>query len=160
MFAARKGRSSAYQLLWHLRRLSAFLLCSGMMLYCNWIPTEVNPADRPSRRYEFDSTLGFPGEGPRHNFLVKAAHLPKTRRDYEKAVRRFLTWADREGCSLGTVELLDGALADFFHDLYLEMDGGGEEHRCGRQCITKNDCKFGKKNKFRIIAHSNIILRK
>ena len=35
MFAARKGRSSAYQLLRLLRRLSAFLLCSGMMLYCN-----------------------------------------------------------------------------------------------------------------------------
>jgi hypothetical protein len=125
MFAVRKGRSSAYQLLRHLRRLSAFILCSEMMLYCNWIPTEVNPADGPSRRYEFDSTLGFPGEGPRHNFLVRAAHLPKTRKDYEKALRRFLTWADSEGCGLDSVELLDEALAAFFHDLYLAMDGGG-----------------------------------
>jgi len=77
-FAVRKGRSSSFQLLRRLRRLSALLLSSGVNLFCNWLASEVNPADAPSRcfhvcsrpRYKFDSTLGFPGEGP-HGFLQR-----------------------------------------------------------------------------------------
>jgi hypothetical protein len=48
-FAARKGRSSAFKLLAQMRPLSALLLATGVNLACKWIPTEVNPADEPSR---------------------------------------------------------------------------------------------------------------
>jgi len=64
VFAARKGRSSEWRLIRRLRAMAATVLAFGILPYVNWIPTEVNPADEPSRRYEFDSTLGYPGEGP------------------------------------------------------------------------------------------------
>ena len=45
----RKGRSSSHTLLRRLRYLSALLLSSGIRLVVRWIPSEVNPADEPSR---------------------------------------------------------------------------------------------------------------
>lgn len=130
MFAARKGRSSAFQLLKRLRCLNALLLCSGSYLAVNWIPTEVNPADGPSRRYEFDSTLGFPGEGPGRSFLQKAAHKPATRERYVNALRRFVSWGFDHGVVCVSVEDLDRALAEFFNDLYLDLGGGGRSIAC------------------------------
>lgn len=44
-----KGRSSSHRLLRKLRKLSAYVLASGLQLYCHWIPTDINPADGPSR---------------------------------------------------------------------------------------------------------------
>ena len=48
-YAARKGRSSSYPLLRVLRKLTALQLASGLSIFVNYIPTEVNPADEPSR---------------------------------------------------------------------------------------------------------------
>ena len=48
--AVRKGRSSSFPLLRALRQLSALLLAGGLQLSVNYIATEVNPADGPSRR--------------------------------------------------------------------------------------------------------------
>ena len=62
--ALTKGRTSAHFLLRRLRPISALLLASGIQLSVRWIPSKLNPADAPSRRYEFDATLGYPGEGP------------------------------------------------------------------------------------------------
>ena len=45
----RKGRSSAHRILRPLRTLSSLLLASFIHLYVKWIPSEDNPADRPSR---------------------------------------------------------------------------------------------------------------
>jgi hypothetical protein len=47
-----KGRSSSPILLRRLRTLSALLMASGLKLKLSWIPSELNPADGPSRRYE------------------------------------------------------------------------------------------------------------
>jgi hypothetical protein len=47
-----KGRSSSPLLLPRLRQLASLVLASGVRLHLRWIPTEVNPADRPSRLYE------------------------------------------------------------------------------------------------------------
>jgi len=44
-----KGRSSSPRLLIVLRKISALLLASGVGLLPGWIPSEVNPADEPSR---------------------------------------------------------------------------------------------------------------
>ena len=123
VYAVRKGRSSSHDLLRRLRVLSAFLLATGVQVYCNWIPTEVNPADGPSRRYKFDSTLGFPGEGPRRDFLVKAAHSGATQKRYDDAVALFVEWMDSHGEDPGTVVEFDGVLAEFFHDLYITRGG-------------------------------------
>ena len=80
-----------------------------MQLYCNWIATEHNPADQPSRVFEFDSTLGYPGEGPRTPGLARKAHLriprnlaetevsAQTRRDRDAAVQRLETYLEHEG---------------------------------------------------------------
>jgi hypothetical protein len=45
----RKGRSSVHRLNTYCRRVAAHLLASNSRLYTVWIPTEVNPADAPSR---------------------------------------------------------------------------------------------------------------
>jgi len=44
-----KGRSSSPLLLPRLRRLASYVLGSGLRLVLFWIPSELNPADRPSR---------------------------------------------------------------------------------------------------------------
>jgi hypothetical protein len=49
--AVNKGRSSSQQLLRRLRFLSALLLASGMRLFLRWLPSELNPADGPSREF-------------------------------------------------------------------------------------------------------------
>ena len=44
-----KGRSSSPLLLPRLRLLASYVLASGLQLYLSWIPSELNPADGPSR---------------------------------------------------------------------------------------------------------------
>ena len=124
VFSVRKGRSSSPELLRRLRALSAHLLATGIQVYCNWIPTEVNPADGPSRRYKFDSTLGFPGEGPgRADFLVRAAYSKQTIKRYDAAVHDFVAWMDKHGEDPESTEEMDEVLCDYFHDLFV-MKGG------------------------------------
>lgn len=45
-----KGRSSARRLNFYCRRMAALLIASGIRPYWIWVPTELNPADEPSRR--------------------------------------------------------------------------------------------------------------
>jgi hypothetical protein len=47
-----KGRTSSPTLLRRLRPLAALLLASGLQLFLRWIPSHLNPADEPSRRFE------------------------------------------------------------------------------------------------------------
>ena len=49
LFSLWKGRSSSPKLLLILRQISACLLAGGVSLLCGWLPSEVNPADAPSR---------------------------------------------------------------------------------------------------------------
>lgn len=122
--ALRKGRSSSYPLLRKLRRVAAWTVAMGMTLYTNWIATEVNPADRPSRKYEFDSTLGFPGEGPPlEDFLGMAAYATSTSDKYRRAVARFLRWMHREGHAPLSARELDSALTAYLNDLYVSEGG-------------------------------------
>jgi hypothetical protein len=46
-----KGRSSSHVLLRRLRSISAHVLASNVTLYTRWVPSEMNPADEPSRRF-------------------------------------------------------------------------------------------------------------
>jgi hypothetical protein len=48
-FAASKGRSSSRALYHRMRSLAAYLLAFGIRLRLTWIPSELNPADAPSR---------------------------------------------------------------------------------------------------------------
>ena len=48
--ALRKGRSSSFQLQIALRPITALLLAANVVLHLAYIPTELNPADAPSRR--------------------------------------------------------------------------------------------------------------
>ena len=142
VFAVRKGRSSRYRILRRLRRLAASLLATGMQLYCNWIATEHNPADRPSRVFEFDSTLGYPGEGPRRrqhrhfrqpvaergllvrpHFLIDAAYAESTAKRYRGAAHRFLQWLLDAGEDPSTSNDMDQLLCEYFHDIYITNEG-------------------------------------
>jgi hypothetical protein len=49
VFSLLKGRSSSPQLLPRLRTISALLLAAGLSLVPRWVPTDLNPADGPSR---------------------------------------------------------------------------------------------------------------
>jgi hypothetical protein len=44
-----KGRSSSRRLLYHCRRIAALSFASGIRPLWAWIPTDINPADGPSR---------------------------------------------------------------------------------------------------------------
>jgi hypothetical protein len=48
-YAMMKGRSSSKGLITGMKRIAALLLASGCRMGVVWIPTEVNPADAPSR---------------------------------------------------------------------------------------------------------------
>jgi len=48
--AVSKGRSSSPSVLRRLRHLSAWLLAAGLQLRVSYVPSEINPADEPSRR--------------------------------------------------------------------------------------------------------------
>ena len=50
LLSVAKGRSSSHSLLCPLRALAAHVLASGLRVSLKWIPTEINPADEPSRR--------------------------------------------------------------------------------------------------------------
>ena len=54
LYALWKGRSSSYSLLGVLRKINSLLLLSGLSLLTGWIPSEVNPADAPSRAFSHD----------------------------------------------------------------------------------------------------------
>ena len=47
--ALSKGRSSNSSMNRICRQAGAILLATGMRVSCRWIPSEINPADRPSR---------------------------------------------------------------------------------------------------------------
>ena len=71
--AIARGRSSAWSFLCVLRRFAALALATGIQWCPRWVSSEEQPVDAGSRLFaprapvvhrEFDSTLGFPGEGP------------------------------------------------------------------------------------------------
>ena len=49
--AITKGRSSSHRLLRPLRTMSSLLLAAGIYVRTKWIPSALNPADRPSRMW-------------------------------------------------------------------------------------------------------------
>lgn len=53
VYSIMKGRSSSPLLLPRLRQIASMLLSAGLRLFLQWIPTELNPADAPSRAFEF-----------------------------------------------------------------------------------------------------------
>ena len=57
-FTLWKGRSSSPQLLLIMRKISALLLAGGIALLPGWVPSEVNPADAPSRLLDDCPTSG------------------------------------------------------------------------------------------------------
>lgn len=131
--AARKGRSSSYPLLRVLRQVAALSLACGIQLYINYIATEVNPADAPSRsttRPASEWTRDLteegiePNPGPGGtNFLLEAAFAKSTLKRYQPAVAGFSAWLELQGEDPLSVEDLDRSLVDYFHHLYLLHDG-------------------------------------
>jgi hypothetical protein len=132
-----KGRSSSFPLLKRLRSIAALLLAHGTSLQLNWIPTALNPADEPSRRFANASppvparrqhgkaySSNSLGDGPPWNFLAAAAYKPATFRRYAAAVGEFLDFVDDLGLPTNTVPELDRALECFFLDVYVANDGG------------------------------------
>lgn len=53
-----RGRAKNKQLLFQCRRVAAFNIAADIELHHRWIPSELNPADAPSRRYEGEAKEG------------------------------------------------------------------------------------------------------
>jgi hypothetical protein len=153
MFAFRKGRSSSTRLLAQMRPTAALLLAGDFYVICNWIPTDHNPADAPSRAGPwldyFDSTLGYPGEGPARFSLLDAAVGVGSASQYRKGCGRFLAYLAEEQLAaeaFSSVRNLDDAFVAFFDDVYLAHGGTrrswGVNALCGT--IHASPCLKGK----------------
>ena len=68
ILASTKGRSSRRGMCRALRRMAALALTCGFLLAVRWVPSEVNVADKPSRR----GLRPFTKDRPHH----RAARLP------------------------------------------------------------------------------------
>jgi hypothetical protein len=49
--ALSKGRSSSHTIMCRLRPINTLLLSTGVQLHTRWVPSHVNPADGPSRKF-------------------------------------------------------------------------------------------------------------
>jgi integrase len=61
-----------------------------------------------------------------HRFLLDATCAPSTLIKYKRAVGEFLVWADEYKITVTSVERMDDALTEYFHDLYETNDGAGK----------------------------------
>ena len=59
-------------------------------------------------------------------FLLDATCAPSTLVKYKHAVREFIVWAEEYQVTVTTVEQMDDALTDYFHDMYETNDGSGK----------------------------------
>lgn len=135
VFSMRKGRSSSFGLLVVLRRIAALCLTCNIRCYVKWIPSELNPADKPSRLFVhfagFDSTRGFPGEGPS---LYELAYAPSTVEAYNRALGRFVDWMHARHIVVVSLKALDLVLVEYFQDCYDSWAGGG--HGLGAKTLA------------------------
>ncbi len=60
-----KGRANSQHLLSTCRSICSLLLATGMRLYARWVPSELNPADEPSRTSQAGSAMGGRGRSSR-----------------------------------------------------------------------------------------------
>ena len=140
--AIAKGRSSAWSFLCVLRRIAALALATGIQWCPRWVSSEEQPADAGSRLFaprapvvhrEFDSTLGFPGEGP-----PRPLRGGKLKRDtmirYLKAFLSFYAWCVDVGWVTQVRDLpgFEAALIDWMEDQHMLELGP-----------HKGDCVFG-----------------
>ena len=76
-----KGRSGAFPMLRVCRRICSLLLATNCQLLCRWIPSEVNVADKPSRRWEHLRTGNAVGSGSGVKHQIDQACYPNRTRD-------------------------------------------------------------------------------
>jgi integrase len=133
--AIRKGRSSSFALLARLRSQTALILAMDFYVHINWIPTDFNPADEPSRRFQHNNpaprlfgkefSSDYTGDGPVYSrFLCDAALKPNTHKAYTKGEQLFHAWlVAGQRAYPSSVGLLDDALCEFTHHLYTVRNG-------------------------------------
>ena len=145
VFSTRKGRSSAPALSRKLRKIAAYCLALGIQLRSVWIPTEFNPADEPSRRYQFcfplpprsypkhvaykeislqtGSSANSDGDGPRLTHLEYASVGHRTRAQYQSKVDLYYRWCAKHRRDHHTAEQIDRSMAEYFQYLFDKYEG-------------------------------------
>ena len=144
--ALRKGRSSRPGMRRQCRKIAALTLAHGITAEFRWVATDRNMADQPSRGLaapgpceagpllktstgrsarlqRFDSTKGYPGEGPLVPFwspLLDGNLKDSSRKRYEVEVRNFVEFVRDRGDRIDTREDLDYWMAYFCHVAYTE----------------------------------------
>ena len=144
--ALRKGRSSRPGMRRQCRKIAALTLAHGITAEFRWVATDRNMADQPSRGLaapgpceagpllktstgrsarlqRFDSTKGYPGEGPLVPFwspLLDGNLKDSSRKRYEVEVRNFVEFVRDRGDRIDTREDLDYWMAYYCHVAYTE----------------------------------------
>ena len=144
--AFRKGRSSKPGMRRQCTKMAALTLAHGITAEFRWVPTDRNMADQPSRGFttpgpcesgpslktskgrsarvqRFDSTRGYPGEGPLVPFwspLLDGNLKNTSRTRYEVEVRNFVEFVRDRGDRIDTREDLDYWMAYYCHVAYTE----------------------------------------
>ena len=144
--AFRKGRSSRPGMRRQCQKVAALTLAHGITPEFRWVATDRNMADQPSRGFaapgpceldkltktskgrsarvqRFDSTKGYPGEGPLAPFwspLLDGNLKDSSRKRYEVEVRHFVGFVRDRGDRIDTREDLDYWMAYYAHVAYTE----------------------------------------
>ena len=95
-----KGRSGAFPMLRVCRRICSLLLATNCQLLCRWIPSEVNVADKPSRRWEHLRTGNAVGSGSGVKHQIDQACYPNRTRD-AKGTYPAVSWNHQEEGAAG-----------------------------------------------------------
>ena len=145
--ALRKGRSSRPGMRRQCQKIAAMTLAHGITAEFRWVATDRNMADQPSRGFSapgpcelgpslktskgrsarvqrFDSTRGYPGEGPQlvpfWSPLLDGNLKDGSRQRYAVEVRHFVEFVRDRGDRVDTREDLDYWMAYYCHVAYTD----------------------------------------
>ena len=79
VLCSEKGRSGSYPMLSCCRRLCALVLAGDLGVHHRWVPSELNPADHGSRRWESWRTSGREGRCKRQGEETELPKHPNTK---------------------------------------------------------------------------------
>ena len=141
--AAKKGRSSAPSINYQLRQMAAISFKHGLIPHVNWIPTDVNPADPPSRgipnfglRFGKAFSSDDCGDGPSSFTRLAAFNVgPKTRKAYKDASDLFRYWLKHNQRKPSCLPQLDLAFRDWVEEL--------QDHHNGHRRQTAVNALYG-----------------
>ncbi|CAE7247208.1 unnamed protein product [Symbiodinium sp. CCMP2592] len=119
VLTATKGRRKSAHLNKQLRKLAALCLATGSKVHVRWVPSEINPADAPSRAFQQWKELQLVHwwDDLRLEQLLRDDE-PSTLTDYTNRLKAFAAWLGEDPLLIMTVHLLDNLLIGYLEELF------------------------------------------